>query len=206
MLSFSFFCVCAIVPVFLHMANPFVALWIGQQYCISLFPLIMFGIILADNLIMPVIYAARDAKGLYRESKNYAIAQAVVNVVLSIALVIPFGIMGVLAGTFAALYLILQPSNFHLVYTKVFKRKTTIYLSISLVVAFICVISYFRFWIRDRLFSSRGHGLGDVYSENAYMHCNCGWVSFHRAVDFQQRLSDAYQTIFRKTQKIPGEN
>ena len=142
LLAFSFFCVCAIVPVFLKMANPFVALWIGSQYSIPVIPLILFGLILADKLIMPGIYAARDAKGLYQESKRYTILQAVVNVVVSIGLVIPFGIVGVLAGTLASMYLILQPCNFNLVYRKVFNRKLSIYLDLG-VVAIICAVSFF---------------------------------------------------------------
>ena len=132
LLAFSFFCVCAIVPVFLQMANPFVALWIGSQYSIAWIPLILFCLILSDKIIMPVIYAARDAKGLYQESKKFTILQAVVNVVISVGLVIPFGITGVLAGTFASKYLILQPCNLKLVYTKVFNRKLTVYLDFSI--------------------------------------------------------------------------
>ena len=142
MLAFSFFCVCVIVPVFLRLANPFVSLWIGQQYNIPWLPIILFSLILADRLIMPVIYAARDAKGLYEQSKKFTIAQAIVNVVLSVALVIPFGINGVLIGTIAALYFILQPFNFRLVYSTVFGRKLTIYYELA-VVALICAASFF---------------------------------------------------------------
>ncbi|MFZ5975649.1 MAG: lipopolysaccharide biosynthesis protein [Bacillota bacterium] len=142
LLAFSFFCAGIVVPVFLQMANPFVALWIGPQYRIHLVPLLLFGLILADSFIMPPVYAARDARGLYQESKGYTIAQAIVNVVVSVGLVIPFGITGVLAGTFAALYLILQPRNFILVYTKVFERKVTIYYDL-IVVAALCAASYF---------------------------------------------------------------
>lgn len=142
LLGFSFFCVCVIVPVFLQMANPFVALWIGSQYCVDWLPLIMLALLLADSFIMPVIYAARDARGLYVESKNYTIVQAAVNVALSIALAIPFGITGVLSGTIAAAYLILQPMNFRLVYSKVFARKLTLYFDMT-AAALICCASYF---------------------------------------------------------------
>lgn len=141
LLAFSLFCAAIIVPVFMRMANPFVELWIGPQYRIQAVPLVLFGLILADSFIMPPIYAARDARGLYRESKNFTIAQAAVNVALSVGLVIPFGITGVLAGTFAALYLILQPGNFILVYTRVFERKVTIYFDL-IILAAICGASY----------------------------------------------------------------
>ena len=142
MMAFALLCVCTIVPVFLQLANPFVSLWIGTQYSVPFFPLLMFGLILANNFIMPVIYAARDARGLYRESRNFTIVQAVVNVVVSVSLVIPFGIIGVLSGTIAALYLILLPYNINLVYAKVFGRRAAAYIDL-LAAAGICAASYF---------------------------------------------------------------
>ena len=141
MLAFSFFCICFIVPSFLVLANPFVSLWLGEQYQINNTTLIFFGLMLADSFFMPPVYAARDAKGLYRESKGYAVIQAVLNVAVSIVLVVPFGIAGVLAGTLAALYLVLQPCNLYLVYSRVFHRKMTIYLDMA-GVALLCVLSY----------------------------------------------------------------
>lgn len=141
MLAFSFFSACIIVPAFLLLANPFVELWIGRQYQIPTIQLLLFAAILADSFIMPPVYAARDARGLYRESKGYTIAQACVNVLLSVALVSRFGITGVLCGTVAAAYFVLQPGNFFLVYTKVFQRKMTVYYHLVAVAA-ICAISY----------------------------------------------------------------
>ncbi len=162
LLAFSYFCVCVFIPVFIRMANPFVSLWIGSQYLIPLLPLVLFALMLADYLIMPVVYAARDARGLYPESKNFAIAQAVVNVVLSIALAIPFGITGVLVGTVAASYLILQPFNFRLVYSHVFSRKMTMYREL-LAVALICVASSFvSGYVLDAIPAGAGSWIGFV--------------------------------------------
>ncbi len=142
MLAFSLFCAGVIVPVFLCMANPFVGLWIGDQYQVPALSLLLFALILADSFVMPPVYAARDALGLYRESQWYTIAQAVANVAVSVALVIPLGIVGVLSGTIVALYLVLQPGNFILVYRRVFKRRVTIYRDLALLAA-MCAASYF---------------------------------------------------------------
>lgn len=142
LLAFSFFCICTMIPVFLLLANPFVELWIGGEYQIPPLPLVMFGLVLADYLFMPVIYAARDARGLYAESKKFTIAQAAVNLVISVALAIPFGITGVLAGTVAASYFVLQPGNFRLVYRSVFSRRMTIYGELAVVTG-LCAASYF---------------------------------------------------------------
>ena len=142
LLAFSFFCISVIIPVFLQLANPFVELWIGHEYQIPTLPLVLFGLMLTDFLFMPVIYAARDAKGLYPESKKFTIAQAIVNLVLSVALAVPFGITGVLIGTIAAAYLVLQPGNFRLVYGHVFGRRITVYGELAIVAA-LCTVSYF---------------------------------------------------------------
>ena len=142
LLAFAFFCISVTIPVFLQLANPFVELWIGREYQIPTIPLVLFGLMLADLLFMPVIYAARDARGLYPESKKFTIAQAIVNLVISVALAAPFGITGVLAGTIAAAYLVLQPGNFRLVYGHVFGRKVTIYGELAIVAA-LCAVSYF---------------------------------------------------------------
>ncbi len=142
LLAFSFFCIIAFVPVFLLLANSFVHLWIGGEYTMPAIPLVLFGMVLADFLLMPVIYAARDARGLYPESKKFTIAQAVVNLVISVALAAPFGITGVLAGTVAAAYLVLQPGNFRLVYREVFDRRMTLYGELAIVIS-LCTAAYF---------------------------------------------------------------
>jgi O-antigen/teichoic acid export membrane protein len=126
----------------LLLANPFVSLWVGAGYRIALLPLVLFGLMLADSLLMPVIYAARDARGLYAESQKFTVAQAIVNLVISVALAAPFGVTGVLLGTIAATYGVLQPGNFRLVYRTVFQRRMTIYYEL-LIVAALCAASYF---------------------------------------------------------------
>jgi len=142
LLAFAFFCICAIIPVFLLLANPFVSLWVGTGYQIELLPLVLFGLMLADLLLMPVIYAARDARGLYAESQKFTVAQAIVNFVISVVLAAPLGVTGVLIGTIAASYGVLQPGNFRLVYRTVFRRRMTIYYEL-LIIAALCAASYF---------------------------------------------------------------
>lgn len=162
MMAFTLGCVCVIVPVFLQMANPFVALWIGPQYEIPAIPLLLFGLLLANGFFMPVIYAARDARGLYRESQNFTVVQAVVNVVLSVGLAIPFGITGVLLGSFAASYLVLIPGNFRLVYRTVFHKKKTYYWDL-LLAALLCAGSFFASgFILDLVFAAREGWMGFI--------------------------------------------
>ncbi|NLT97728.1 MAG: hypothetical protein GXW96_06205 [Christensenellaceae bacterium] len=142
LLSFEYFCICTIIPVFLLLANPFVTLWVGASYQVELLPLVLFGLMLADSLLMPVIYAARDARGLYAESQKFTVAQAAVNLVISVALAAQFGVTGVLMGTIDATYGVLQPGNFRLVYRTVFQRRMTIYYEL-LIVAALCAATYF---------------------------------------------------------------
>ena len=199
LLGFSFFCVCVIVPVFLQMANPFVSLWIGAQYRVGWAPLIMFALVLADSFIMPAVYAARDAKGLYAESRNFTIAQAAVNVALSVALAAPLGITGVLIGTVSATYLILQPMNFSLVYSKVFGRKLTLYADI-LLAALICAASYFASGLLSGAVFAVSEGWGTFAVKTAI----CSAVSAVIAVFGLWLFNDGFRRLVKRFLKHAG--
>lgn len=163
MLSITSFCAGIIAPVFIIMANPFVGLWIGDQYTISQIDIYLFSLIIIHRTLMPVVYAARDARGLYKESKKYTILQAVVNLLLSLVLIIPLGITGVLIGTVVSTYFILQPFNFIIVYKKVFKKN---FLLVYKQIVGIAAHTYLVVWVCELLMKW-------LPSNNAY-----GWVDF----------------------------
>lgn len=125
-LSIVTFCASIVVPIFILMSNKFVELWIGKEYTLAGIDVILFGLIILNRMINPVVCAARDARGLYKESKKYTVIQAILNIIISIMLVKPLGITGILIGTVVSMYLVSTPFNFHLVYKEVFKEKTKI--------------------------------------------------------------------------------
>lgn len=127
MLVFEIFSICNILPVFILMANECIALWIGPNYQTTVINLILISGIGMHKMFIPVIYAARDAKGLFKETKRFSLLQAVINLLISLILVKPLGITGILLGTLISDYLILQPFNIKVVSDKVFNCKSQVY-------------------------------------------------------------------------------
>lgn len=128
--------------MFLLLINDFITLWIGSQYKLNNFCVILFSLTLIHRCIMPTVYIARDSKGLYKESKNYTIAQAITNIIISLLLIKPLGIMGLLIGTVVSTYLILIPFNYNLVYSRVFNKKNTLIIKLIFMIIFVLLASF----------------------------------------------------------------
>lgn len=160
-LSLSLFFANIICCVFIIMINKFIYLWLGKDFLLNIECVILFGVIIHQNIILPVSNIAKDAKGLFKESKWYTVLQTVINLVLSLILVKRFGILGVLFGTVAARGIITLPCNYYLVYKKVFEKKIEIMQFVYSVVFIIFSI------ISSRIISNK------VISINNY-----NWISF----------------------------
>lgn len=87
---------------FLVMFNPFIEVWAGKDY---LFPMsVVFLIVLNFYMsgMRKVTLNFRDAMGLYWYDRYKPIFEVIVNLVVSIVLVIKYGLVGVLIGTFVS--------------------------------------------------------------------------------------------------------
>ncbi len=156
MLTFAMFCSALIAPLFIVYANPFAKLWIGPSYMLGSLDIILLAAIIVHRMIMPVVYAARDSRGLYKETKNSTIMQAAANLAISLALIGPLGITGVLIGTVASTFFILQPFNFIAVYRKVFETGLLIYKQLAALALHVaCAVLACRF-LCDRLLREIG--------------------------------------------------
>lgn len=121
-----------ITTVFVVMINDFIKLWIGEKYVAETLDAVLFGFILYTGILLPILYVARNAKGLFHESRNFTIAQAVLNIIITVLLVPIIGITGALIGTLLGRVLISVPMNYTLVYKRVFPgRKSRIFELIS---------------------------------------------------------------------------
>lgn len=123
LLSVSSFLASIVIPIFYIMSNKFIVLWIGSMFVVKEITVLLFSFIILNRMIMPAIIAARDSKGLYRESKIFTVYQAGVNIVLSILLVNRYGVLGILIGTVISMYMIAMPFNIRLIRDKVFYRS-----------------------------------------------------------------------------------
>ncbi len=121
---------CIVSSVFMVMVNDFITLWVGAEFCVEWYNILMFGIILYCGIVFQGIIVARDARGLYKESRNFTILQAVINLIISGLLVPFYGITGVLLGTVIARVAITIPMNYRLIYKEIFIDKKPKYLEL----------------------------------------------------------------------------
>lgn len=127
MISFELFCISVIVPTFIIMSNECIALWIGKEYQTEYINIILLGAIAMHKMFIPVIYAGRDAKGLFKETKKFSVIQAVINLIISLLLVRPLGLTGILIGSVVSNFLIIQPFNIKVISREVFPCMKDIY-------------------------------------------------------------------------------
>ncbi len=144
-----------VTSTFYVMASHFVTLQIGSIYTLNSLCVILFSLILFSKMFMPIYESIRSAFGLYKESKKFVIIQAMLNLILSFILVVPFGISGVLIATIISLYFIYIPCNLLLIDKRVFKCrdikavKFIILSSLSTIVSILLSMTIFKFLSLD---------------------------------------------------------
>lgn len=109
--------------------RPFIEVYTANMdanYVYVAMPIMFICDKLLVNLRIPSIVSINTA-GHFKEVKNYAVKEAVINFVISLILVKPFGIYGVLIGTLVgAAYR--TPVLIHYANKNIIKRKTSAYL------------------------------------------------------------------------------
>lgn len=130
-----------ITIVFITMINYFVELWIGKKYLLGSFDVLMFGIIMFANIFIQILYIPRNAKGLYKQSRNFTAFQALLNIILTFTLVPIFGISGALIAIIISRFLVGIPMNYKLVYKEVFDSKNIQWFELLINLFFIIILS-----------------------------------------------------------------
>ncbi|GAB6103592.1 oligosaccharide flippase family protein [Blautia glucerasea] len=108
--------------------NPFIRIWLGNENWIL--PLGVVAINVLEfylSIMMHPLGAFRQANGLFVQTKYVAIVKAIINLVVSIALVKPLGILGVWLGTVVAYALSQLWYEPIVIYKEVFKRNVKSY-------------------------------------------------------------------------------
>lgn len=131
---------------FIILINKFIEIWIGEIYVLPMYDVILMGIILYTNLIFRWINIIRDGYGLFTESKNFTIVMVVLNVAISLVLIKPLGITGVLIGTAVTNVFIKIPMNYKLVLTKIYPGVSGKWIEIlaSFALIIFCLVSYYN--------------------------------------------------------------
>ena len=80
--------------------NDFISLWIGEKYILDFAVVLIIVINFYITGMRKSVLAFRDAMGLFYIDRYKAIAEAIINLVVSIVLAIKLGTFGVFLGTF----------------------------------------------------------------------------------------------------------
>lgn len=79
--------------------NPFITIFFGEKYC---FPLATVVVIVTEfyiTLMRQTNLLFREAMGLFWNDRYKAVAESIINLVVSLLLVKPFGVAGIVGGT-----------------------------------------------------------------------------------------------------------
>ena len=84
---------------FAILINQFITLWVGKEYTLSSIIVLVICINFYMEGMRLSIDSIKDASGTYFQDRFIPLFQAIINIVVSITLVIPFGVLGVVLGT-----------------------------------------------------------------------------------------------------------
>jgi len=81
----------------------FINLWIGKEnYLVEYFTVCLFSIILFLRIMILPLLALINAHGCFKENRNHIFISAIINIIISLILVKPYGLDGLLIGTMIA--------------------------------------------------------------------------------------------------------
>lgn len=125
LLNFWIYAYCAIcLGCFL---NPCIKVWLGEQYCLKESTVILLALVFLIPGLNNVVNIYKDACGLFKEVQIRALATAIVNLVVSIALVQVIGLNGVYIGTIVAYISTIYMVDCRVVFNKIFHLNVGLY-------------------------------------------------------------------------------
>ena len=135
------------IVCFVCCVDPFIKIWLGKEYTLSLIVVISFGIYIYSDSIRRSITIYKEAAGICKEDKYVYVAMALINLIFSIVLCKFIGTSGVIIGT-AISYLFLIFYNYpKYIFKKVFDTKVKEYymekIKFIILIILSCVLSYY---------------------------------------------------------------
>lgn len=99
-INITFLYLSAVITIILYIEyDDFIQIWIGSKYIMDKLSKIMICITLFQTVASRSLILAYETMGKYKETKWIIAAEAIINLVLSIAFVKPFGMFGVILAT-----------------------------------------------------------------------------------------------------------
>lgn len=124
----TFWLACFCGTSFFCLFNPFISLWLGNDEW--LLPMVTVGVYVLEYYLSTMIGpvgAFRTANGLFVQTKYIALIKAILNLIISVLLVKPMGILGVLLGTVLSDVLTQVWYEPVVLYREVFKKSAAHY-------------------------------------------------------------------------------
>lgn len=99
---FSFFFASYIGVGFLVFYQPFIQLWMGEEYLLPDSFVFLFSITIYLGTVWEIVFKYRNVFGDYKQDRNYMILSAILNICISIPGAKYYGIAGIQFGTLVA--------------------------------------------------------------------------------------------------------
>ena len=126
--NFAFFLSSVICSILFVVMRNFILLWMqDEQYILSAFTVFLFSANLFYLVSREPLMVVRNVNGLFQETKKIAYLSAASNLVISLFLIKPFGITGILFGTFLTHIIFDFCMTVNLVYPRVFNLSPMYY-------------------------------------------------------------------------------
>ena len=121
---------------------PFIKLWIGENYVLPSTTILLICFNFYIYGIRAPIDTAKEAAGVYREDKYAPLIWSALNIILSIAFVKLFGLIGVVLGTTVSSLLVPCWNRPYIVYKYVFHSSSIKYFKDAIKKLLILIIMY----------------------------------------------------------------
>lgn len=122
-IRFMNFWIAAFASVMLFvLIQPFIGLWFGEQYLLSLLVVIMISFQLFQSMMRCTYNMFQDAAGIFYENRFVPLFESAINIIASVILLKLIGLAGVFAGTIVSSLALWSFSYPRYVYTRLFKR------------------------------------------------------------------------------------
>ena len=108
---FSFFYAAYIGLGFLIFYQPVIRIWMGKELLLPFSFVVLYSMTIYANAITEIVYKYRSVFGDYKNDRNFVMASAVSNLLVSIPGAMFFGVPGVQFGTLVAFLLIAYGRN-----------------------------------------------------------------------------------------------
>lgn len=114
---------CLVSAGFFVAVQPFVTLWLGENYTLSTFVVAILAINMFQRLQRYAYSVFKEAAGIFREDRFVPIVESIVNIVASVIFLNIFGLAGVFIGTVLSDLVLWIFSYPRFVYKKLFGRS-----------------------------------------------------------------------------------